>query len=209
MSEPELRKTGTTTVGILAANAVILAADRKATMGYLVASKETLKVVRLDKHIAMTTAGLSGDAQALERYMKAELSLYRLKEGRPANVKTAAHLLGNLLYYRRFYPYYVQLIIGGYDTAPHLFTLDAAGANQEESEYTASGSGSPYAYGVMEDDYRKGMTTEQAKQLAARAVLAATKRDIASGGTGIDIVVMDKDGLNYLTDEEVAKLLKK
>ncbi|MBU0953551.1 MAG: archaeal proteasome endopeptidase complex subunit beta [Nanoarchaeota archaeon] len=206
--KPPILKTGTTTVGLVTGDAVILGADRKATMGYQVASKETKKILQLDDHLAFTMAGLAGDGQALDRYMKAEVNLYRFREEKRITVKAAAHLLSNLLYYRRFYPYYVQLILGGYDTKPQLFTLDAAGSVQDETEYTATGSGSPYAYGVLENDYKKGLTTEQGKQLVAKAIVAATKRDIASGGRGIDVVVITKHGVTQLSENEISALMK-
>jgi len=201
------RKTGTTTVGVVCGDAVILAADRKATMGYLVANKDALKIMELDEHISMTIAGLEGDGQALKRYISAELKLYRLKHEKRINVGAAASLVANILYSRRFYPYYVQLVLGGYDTKPKLFSLDAAGAVSDEKEYFSTGSGSPFALGVLEDGYRKGMTLEQAKKLAARAVYAATKRDIASGGSGIDMVVINASGSKRLSDDQVKKFL--
>ncbi|MBU0530518.1 MAG: proteasome subunit beta [Nanoarchaeota archaeon] len=204
----ENRKTGTTTVGLICEGAVILAADRKATMGYLVANKDALKILSLDEHIVMTIAGLEGDGQALKRYISAEFKLFKLKEGRRINVGAGASLVANILYSRRYYPYYVQLIVGGYDSEPKLFSLDAAGAVSDEKEYFSTGSGSPFALGVLEDGYKKGMTVESGKKLAARAVHAATKRDIASGGSGIDVVVVDASGMKRLTDSQVAKLLE-
>jgi proteasome beta subunit len=196
-------KTGTTTVGLICNGAVVLGAERKATMGYLVASKYTHKILPVDEHIAMTIAGLVGDAQALERYIRAELKLYRLGEERRINVNAAAHLVANILYARRFYPYYVQLLLGGYDEEPRLYSLGADGSVLEEKEYFSTGSGSPIALGVLENGFKKGMTVEEAKKLVARSILAATKRDIASGGSGIDLTVVDSRGIHELSDEEV------
>ena len=208
VEDSNLRKTGTTTVGLLCKDAVVLGADQKASMGYLVATKDAKKIWQLDEHIGMTIAGLEGDAQALERFIKAELNLYRLQEGRRIPVKAAASLIANILYARRFYPYYVQLVVGGYDTAPRLFSFDPSGAMQDESEYFSTGSGSPMAFGVLEDKYTKGMPVEEAKRLVARAVKAATERDMASGGKSIDIIVIDSKGYNQVPDEEVKRLLK-
>lgn len=203
----EKRKTGTTTVGLICDEAIILAADRKATMGYLVANKDALKILRLDDHIAMTIAGLEGDGQALNRYISAEFKLYKLKEGRRISVKAGSSLVSNILYSSRYYPYYVQLMVGGFDTQSKLFSLDAAGAVTDEKEYFSTGSGSPFALGVLENGYRKRMTVEQAKKLAAKAVHVATKRDIASGGSGIDVVVIDASGMKRLSNEQVNRLL--
>ena len=202
----ELRKTGTTTVGIICDKAVVLGAERKATMGYLIASKHAKKILQLDDHIGMTIAGLEGDAQALDRYIKAELNLYKLQEGRKITIKAAASLISNLLYARRFYPYYVQLVVGGYDDSPRLFSFDASGSLTEETEYFSTGSGSPMAFGVLEDKFKKNMPVEDAKKLVFHAVRAATKRDIASGGSGIDIAVIDSRGFHRVSDEEVKKI---
>lgn len=201
-------KTGTTTVGVIADGAVVLGAERKATMGYLVASKDTSKIQRIDEHIGMTIAGLVGDAQALDRYIRAEVKLYKLNEGERIPVSAAANLVANILYSRRFYPYIVQLVVGGYDSKPRLFSFDPTGGMQDEKEYFSTGSGSPTAFGVLEDSYKKKMPVEEAKKLVVRAIYAATKRDIASGGSGIDITVIDSRGFRRVPDEDVKKYTK-
>lgn len=205
---PQKLKTGTTTLGLLCDKAVVLAAERKATMGYLIASKDALKILQLDGHLAMTIAGVVGDAQALQRYIKAEINLYSLQEERKIPVKVATSLISNILYSRRYYPYIVQLVVGGFDTEARLYSLALDGSNLEEKEFYSSGSGSPMAFGVLEDGYRKGLSLEDGKRLAARAVSAATKRDIASGGSGIDLVVIDSKGYRKVPDEEVQKMVK-
>jgi proteasome beta subunit len=202
-------KTGTTTIGLLAKDAVVLGAERKATMGYLIASKTTKKILRLDEQLGMSIAGVVGDAQALDRYIRAELRLFKLHEGRKPSVKAASHLIANILYGRRFYPYIVQLIVGGYDkSGPGLYSLEPDGSIIEEKEYFSSGSGSPMAFGVLEDGYKAGMPVDEAKRLVARAISAAVKRDIASGGSGIDIIIIDSKGYHELSDDEVQKLLR-
>jgi proteasome beta subunit len=204
--KPKQMETGTTTVGVIADGAVVLGADRKATMGYLVSSKHFPKILQLNDSIAVTTAGVVGDAQALARVIKAELKLYELNEGEKPSVKNAAMLVSNILYSRRFYPYIVQLVVGGHDGHPRLFSLDPSGGMTEEKEYFSTGSGSVMAFGVLEDKFKSGLPVEDAKKLVARAVTAATKRDIASGGDGIDIVVIDSHGYKVLKDEEIKKL---
>ena len=205
--KPKQMKTGTTTVGVIADGAVVLGADRKATMGYLVSSKDMPKILRIDDRLAMTTAGMVGDCQALAKYIKAELRLYSMNEGATPSIKSAASLLSNMLYSRRFYPYMVQLVVGGYDSKPRLYSLDAAGGLADEKEYFSTGSGSVMAFGVLEDSFRPGMSVEEVKKLVARAVRAATKRDIASGGNGISLVVIDSRSYKEISDDEVKKLL--
>jgi len=203
MEEIKKLKTGTTTVGVVCKDAVVLGAERKATMGYLVASKDTLKILPVDEHIAMTIAGLVGDAQALDRIIKAELKLYKLQENKRISVKAAANLIANILYARRFYPYFVQLVVGGYDTSPRLFSFGPDGSLIEEKEYFSTGSGSPMAFGVLEDGYKKNMSIEDAKKLVVRSLRSAVKRDIASGGSGIDIAVIDSTGIHMFPEQGV------
>ncbi|MBN2042908.1 MAG: archaeal proteasome endopeptidase complex subunit beta [Candidatus Aenigmarchaeota archaeon] len=201
-------KTGTTTLGIMFTGGVVLAAERKATMGYLVASKHTRKIVKLTNRLGMTIAGSVGDAQALERYMRAEIKLYEMQEDRKMPVKSVATLVSNILYSRSYFPYYVQLLIGGMDKEARLFSFDPSGSVIEEKEYFSTGSGSVMALGVLENQFKKGMDMESAKKLAVRAVKAATERDIASGGSGIDLVVIDRNGFHEISNEEVKKLLE-
>lgn len=192
----KVRKTGTTTVGLVCKDGVVLAADKKSTFGNLIASKETDKIYSLDDHIAMTIAGLSGDAQALVRYMTAELKLFSIENKRRISVKGAATLLSNILHGNKYYPFYVQLIIAGFDTSgPAIFDLDPVGGTEEEKKFFSTGSGSPMVLGVMEDSYREGMSLDEGVKLAVRAVKAAIERDTGSGGRGIDVVTITKDGI--------------
>jgi proteasome beta subunit len=198
MEKPEVMKTGTTTIGMICKDGVILAAEKKSTMGYLVASKETEKIAELDDHIAMTIAGASGDAQTLAKYMKAELRLFSIQNQRKISVKGAASLLANILSGGRwtFMPYMVQLIIAGFDKdGPHVFSLDAIGATEDEKKFFSTGSGSPFALGVLEDKYQDNISTSEGADLAFHAIHAAVERDIGSGGKGVDIVKITKDGI--------------
>lgn len=202
----EKLKTGTTTVGVICDGAVVLGAEMKATMGYLVASKVAEKILQIDGHIGMTIAGSVGDAQTLERYIKAELKLYKLREERNIPVKAAATLVSNILYSRSYFPYLVQLVIGGYDNKPTMYSLAPDGSVMEEKQYFSTGSGSPMAFGVLEDGYKKGMKVEEAKKLVIRAIKAAVQRDIASGGSGINIAIIDSKGFHKISQENVKSL---
>jgi proteasome beta subunit len=200
--KPEIQKTGTTTLGIICKDGVVVAAEKKSTMGYLVASKETEKIIAVDDHVAITTAGAAGDAQTLARYLKAELKLFSIQNKRKISVKGAATLLANILQGGRwtFLPYMVQLIIAGYDgKGPSIFSLDAIGAIEEERKFFSTGSGSPIALGVLEDSYKEGISISEGFKLAERAIRAAAERDIASGGKGIDIAAITKDGIKIET----------
>ncbi len=205
----EKLKTGTTTVGIVTNEGVVLATEKRATMETFIAHKVTQKLFKIDDHIAMTTAGLVGDLQVLVRYLRAEVELYKLKNKAPITVQGAATLLSNILNQSKFYPYYVSLIVGGYDSRGyHVFALDAAGGAIED-KYVSAGSGSLFVYGVLEDSYNENVTLDEAINIAIRGVSAAMKRDAASGD-GIDVAtITEKDGFVKLDDEEVKKRMKK
>jgi len=212
MEEAKSIKSGTTTVGIVFKEGVILAAEKKATMGYLVATKEDVKIVEVMPHIAMTQAGMVGDVQALTRYLSAECKLYELRNRKRIPVKSAASLLANILYGGRwsFFPYMVQLILAGYDEeGPNLFILHPDGSKLEEKKFFSTGSGSPMAFGVLEVLYKEGLSLDECKKIAVKAVKAAVERDIGSGGKGIDVAIIDKEGFRLMKKAEVEKILEK
>jgi proteasome beta subunit len=199
---------GTTTVGIVCSDGVVLATEKRATMGTLIAHKSTQKLFKIDEHIAMTTAGLVGDAQVLTRYLSAEAELYRLKRDEEMSIEAAATLMANILSGRRYFPYWVQLVVGGLDSkGGHVYSLDAAGGSIPD-DYVSTGSGSPYVYGVMEDHYKKGMSTGEGSDLAIRALTAAMKRDAASGD-GITCATITKKGYEELSEDDISKKKKK
>ncbi|HKZ48009.1 MAG TPA: archaeal proteasome endopeptidase complex subunit beta [Thermoplasmata archaeon] len=201
---PKELETGTTTTGLVCKDGVVLAADRRATAGTLIAHKRTKKVYRLDDNIGLTTAGLVGDLQVLARYVTAEVELYKLKRGVSMPVEACATLTANILAGRRYFPYWVQLVIGGVDrSGGHVFSLDAAGGSLPD-KYVSTGSGSPYVYGVLEDHYRDDMDVKEGIDLAIRAVTMAMRRDAASG-EGIDVVAISRDGFKEVDDKEVEK----
>ena len=204
----ELKKTGTTVLGIVCKDGVIVGAEHRATMGTLIAHKDTKKVYKIDNHLALATAGLVGDLQVLARYLSAEVNLYRLKRDTAMPVKSAATLMGNILNQRKFAPYYVQLVLGGWDASGGwVFSLDSAGGSIPD-KYTAGGSGSPYAFGVLEDRFKEGMSVEEGIDLAIRALETAMGRDSASGN-GANIAVITADGFRSLDKDEIDSRLKK
>ena len=208
MESENVTKTGTTTLGIVCKEGVVIATETRATMGTLIAHKETKKLYKIDEHIALATAGLVGDLQVLARYLNAEANLYRLKRDVKIPVQSAATLMSNIMNQRKFYPYYVQLILGGFDsTGGHIYSLDAAGGAIPD-KYTSGGSGSPYVYGVLEDSYEENMTIDRGIDIAIRAIDAAKKRDSASGGL-TNIAVITKDGFKEISQDEIKKRIEK
>jgi len=204
---PEL-KTGTTTVCIVCKDGVVMATEHRATAGNMIAHKATQKLYKIDENLGLTVAGLVGDAQLLARYITAEVELYRLKRGKPMTVKGCSTLMANIVGGRSYYPYWVQLIIGGIDDeGGHTYSIDAAGGCIGD-EYITTGSGSPFVYGVLEDHFKKGISTDDATDLAIRGIWAAMKRDSASGN-GLSVAVIDKKGFRELTEEEIDKRVSK
>ena len=202
MASDDVKKTGTTTLGMVCKEGVVIATEQRATMGTLIAHKTTKKLYKIDNHLALATAGLVGDLQALARYLSAESNLYRLKRDSPIPVKSAATLMGNIMNQRKFAPYYVQLILGGFDSdGGHVYSLDAAGGSIPD-RYTSAGSGSPYVFGVLEDHYIDGMSREEGIDLAIRAISAAISRDSASGGM-ISVAYISKDGFELIPGAEI------
>ncbi len=204
MTSEDVKKTGTTTLGMVCKEGVVIATEQRATMGTLIAHKTTKKLYRIDQHLSLATAGLVGDLQTLARYLSAEANLYRLNRDSLMPVKSAATLMANILNQRKFAPYYVQLVLGGYDNSGgHVYALDAAGGAIPD-KYTSAGSGSPYVFGVLEDHYKDDLTTDEGVDLAVRAITAAKNRDSASGGM-ISVAVIDKDGFREIPETEVQR----
>ncbi len=199
-------KKGTTTVGLICDGGVVLASEKRATMGSFIASKAAKKIYQVDDYLGVTTAGIVGDAQTLIRMTSVEMKLYKIRRGEPMTVKGMATLLSNVLNGQRFYPYIVQLLLGGMDrNGAHIFSIDPFGGNTEEKEVASTGSGSPIAYGVLEDRYTKGMSLEDGTELAIKALYSAIRRDSASGGE-MEVVVITKDKYETLSEERVQEI---
>jgi proteasome beta subunit len=200
---------GTTTLGIVFTGGVVLATEKRATMGYMIASKKAKKVYQVAERIGMTTAGGVGDAQQLARILTVECNLYQIRRSRAITVGAAATLLSNYLNQNRYFPYYVQLLVGGVDEhGPGVYSVDAMGGATKEEEIVATGSGSPMAYGVLEDRFRKEMPEDEAIDLAVRSLKSAMKRD-AGSGEGIQVVVITKDRYEVLGEDALKKYLAK
>jgi proteasome beta subunit len=192
---------GATTVGIVCKDAVILAAERRVTYGYFVMSKSGKKVFKIADKIGAACAGVVADMQILTREVGAYLNLYSYERDQSATVRTAAKLMGSTLFERRYFPYLAQTIVGGMDeTGPKLFVLDPLGSVIED-KFTAVGSGSEIAMGLLEVEYKDGMSVEDAKGLVRKAVKAASARDIGSG-EGIDIMTITNNGI--LEEQELS-----
>jgi proteasome beta subunit len=198
------QKTGTTTVALKCRDGVILAADRRATMGNFISNTEAQKIYQVDDMIAATIAGGVGDAQSIMRLIKAEAKLYKMNRKQPMTVRASATLTSNVLNNNRYYPYLVMSIIAGVDSEPHVFSIDPVGGLMEE-DYISTGSGSPIAYGVLEGGFKKDKTVAEMLPVAVNAIKVAQTRDSASGN-GVSLASISKDGFKQYSQPEIAKL---
>jgi len=207
IEDKNIMKTGTTTVGILCKDGIVLAADKRATAGYLIANKKFDKIISITDSIAVTVAGTVSDVQLLAKYIKAELKLKEIRTNRGNMVKEAANLLAVMVYNNirklSMIPGISHFVLGGKDDSGfYLYDLSPDGSIAEIDDYVSSGSGSVMAYGVLETLYSKNISIDEGVKLAVKSVNAAVQRDIASGN-GIDVVTITKDGIKKAFSREI------
>ena len=191
---------GTTTVGIVCKDGIILAADKRATFaGRIIANKNVDKIVQISDNMAITTAGTVSDVQLITKLIRAELTLLKIRSGREVGVKTTANLLGAIVYQniRKFSPIpgITGFLLGGKDeTGFYLYELGPDGSVLEHKNYASDGSGMVMAWGVLDTLYKDGITVQDGLKLGVKAVNAAMQRDAATG-EAIDVFTITKDGV--------------
>ena len=194
-------KKGTTTCALSCSDGVVLAADTRASAGMFIADKHVMKIQNVDKHLGMTIAGGVADAQNLVDTMRYNANLYRINNKRIIPVKSAARLCSNILFNQRYFPYYVQIIMAGYEGkgTGQVYNIDLFGSLTEE-KFISTGSGSPVAYGYLESEFKENMSVDEAYIVALQAIAAAIRRN-AGTGDGINVVIIDKNGYRELSKE--------
>jgi len=192
---------GTTTVGLKAKDGVVLCADMRASAGYFIANNNTMKIQKIDDHAGMTMAGGVADAQNITDILRYHANIHRIQKQEPIPIKSLTRLTSLIFHQNRGYPFIADILVGGYDNdGPALFNIDMFGS-VEEKNYVTTGSGSPVAYGLLEEEFREELTVEEAKLIAIRAVKAAIIRNIGTGD-GINVSIIDKNGFRLLTKEQ-------
>ncbi|MEW6044392.1 MAG: archaeal proteasome endopeptidase complex subunit beta [Thermoproteota archaeon] len=192
---------GTTTVGIKVSDGVVLCADMRASAGYFIANNNTMKIQKIAHHAGMTMAGGVADAQNITDVLRYHANIHKVQKNENIPIRSLARLCSLLFHQNRGYPFIADILIGGYDRdGAALVNVDVFGS-VEEKKYVTTGSGSPVAYGVLEDEYRDNLKVEEAKVIALRAVKAAIVRNIGTGD-GINVAIIDKDGFRLLTKEQ-------
>ena len=201
-------QTGTTTVGIVCKDGLVLAADKRVTAGYLIANKKFVKVHQVADKIGLTIAGLVSDAQLLTKLVRAEIKLMEIQTHRKLTVKEASNLLAGMNYSNIRRPSMVAgivgFLIGGHDDQDGftLYNIGIDGSIIKKDDYDSEGSGSVFALGVLESDYRPGLSTEEGIKLVQRAVNAALQRDAATGN-GIDVYVINEQGTKHVLTKTI------
>jgi proteasome beta subunit len=206
MEDPKIKKTGTTTVGLVGTDGVLLASERRTTAGYIV-SDDSEKIYEIGRQVGMAGAGVAGDMSALARMVRIESRLYRMRENRAMSVEATANLLSNIMYQYKMYPFLTAIIFGGYeeDVGTKIYTLDPYGDLLEVKDHSAfGGSGWPSAQAILDSMYEK-KSVKELVPIAVKAINAAKKRDPNSGGD-VDIVTITKEGFRHLSKDEIERL---
>lgn len=192
--------TGTTTVGIVASDGVVVGTDRRASLGgRFVANKQVVKVAQVHPTGVLTLVGSVGGAQSFVRTLRSEASLYERRRGEPLSINALATLAGN---FARGGPFVaINPILGGVDAdGAHVYSIDPAGGVLADN-YTVTGSGTQIATGTLEGNYDPGASVDAAGDLAANAIAAATERD-AGSGNGFVLATVTDDGVSVEEYEE-------
>ena len=197
---------GATGVAIKCKDGVVLGNDRRATWGYTVTNKSTKKVFKITDYIGMAAWGLIGDFQILVKILRAQANLYILEAGERISTKSMGKMVSNYLYSRKMMPLYTNLVVAGMDKGgPELYTLDAIGSLMPD-DYGTIGTGMLLSIGILEAEYKPGMTITAGEKLVEKAIRNSISRDVMSGN-GIDILTITKDGAKdkYLEVKELGE----
>jgi len=190
---------GATAVGITFDGGVVFASEKRIAFGNFLVSKSTKKTFPITPQVGATCAGLVADMQILTLQISALAKIRKMEIKRDVPPNTVAKMMSNMMYERRYFPLLTQVIVGGVVDKPIMYTLDPLGSVLPD-EYAAVGTGAEMALGVLDPQFKKNMTKDEAIDLAKRAVRSAALRDSASGD-GLDILVITKDGTEEFTEE--------
>ena len=211
--EEELKKsilkTGTSIVGIVCKDGVVMASDRKVTAGNIAVNKNFRKIVKINDYLTMSWTGGVADALMLTKLVKAELRLKHLKSKQRPSVKEGANLVGMISYNNirqmSMIPFIAGTLIAGFneDGTTELYSIEPAGSVTKVEDYDANfGSGMPFILGLLERSYNKNMSIKEGVELAINCIKSSTERDIGSG-FGIDVWTVTKQGISQVIEQEI------
>ena len=202
--------TGTTILGIVCKDGVVMAADRQVTAGNIIMSKNEKKVFPVNDYLVISGCGIAGDIQRVPKFLAAELKLKELKSRTRPSIKQAASLLANINYSGirnpSMIPQQAGFLLGGFNTdgKAELYTIEPAGSIIEVEDYDANfGSGMPYVLGFLERQYKKGISVKEGIELAKECIKSSTQRDTGSG-FGIDVFTITKEGIKKAVEQEIS-----
>jgi proteasome beta subunit len=183
---------GATVVGVSYNDGVILAADKRVSFGNFVVNKNIKKTFTVTDYVGAACAGMVADMQVLVRQVEALAKIRKLETRREVPPNSIAKLMSVIMFERRYFPLLTQVIVGGINEKPEIYTLDPLGSVLPDN-YAAVGTGAEGALGIMDAEFKPNMSEEAVTELASRAIRSATQRDAASGD-GIDILFVTRTG---------------
>jgi proteasome beta subunit len=190
---------GATAVGISYSNGVVLAAEKRISFGNFVVNKNTKKTFPVTEKVGAACAGMVADMQVLVRQVGALAKIRKLETRRNVAPNSIAKMMSVIMFERRYFPLLTQVIVGGFEVKPEIYTLDPLGSLLPD-DYAAVGTGAEMALGIMDSEFKLNMSEEKAKDLAIKAIKSSIQRD-SSSGDGIDLLAITMAG----TSEESLK----
>lgn len=202
-------KTGTSLVGIVCKEGVVVAGDRKVTLGgRIVADKNTQKVEKINDYLIIAGTGIASDIEIAKKIIRTELKLKELRDKKRPSVKEAANLVSFFLYRNIRQPsmivFTAGLLVGGLnkDGNAELYSVSPDGAVKKVEDYDANfSSGMPYILGLLERQYRPNISIKEGVALAIEAIKSSSERDTASG-YGIDVMTITKEGIKHVVKQK-------
>ncbi|NMA44602.1 MAG: proteasome subunit beta [Candidatus Diapherotrites archaeon] len=205
----EEKKTGTTTVGIIGKDFIVLAADQQATMGHMAADDDAQKIYNITDKVSLTISGAVGDSLAIIRFLRAQANLYEIERETKITPKAVTTLLSNVLNGNRYYPFIFAPIIGGINSKPELYELTPYGCISPKTKYAVTGSGTTFAITTLDTEFKPNMKEEEATTLAIKAIIASKNRDIYSGGKSISMIIIDSKGTRIVPSTKIEEIMSK
>lgn len=184
---------GATAIGITCGDGIVLGAEKRISYGNFVVNKNTKKVFAITHNVAAACAGMVADMQVLVRQVTALSRIRKLEIRRDVATNSIAKLMSVIMFERRYFPLLTQVVVGGTDPSPQIYTLDPLGSLLPD-DYAAVGTGAEMALGVLDSEYKKDISIEVARNLAVKAIKSSIQRDSASGD-GIDLVIIIDKGI--------------
>jgi len=199
--------TGTSLVGIVCKEGIVMAGDRKTTAGSIVMNKDKIKVDTINDYLVISGTGVASDIELAKKLIKAQLKLKELKDKKRPTVKEAANMVAMMAYKNirqpSMIPFTAGLMVGGLNenNEAELYSIEPAGSVMKVKDYDANfSSGMPYILGLLERQWKKNLTIDEGIKLAIESIKSSSARDVASG-FGIDVFTITKEGIKHVSKQ--------